>query len=274
VVLASRLLLRDPFGRTRQTLAPEDLGLRRTPGKVKNPACAVSSTVAGGFWRHVGLPRRREHALQAGSALHLDPAWVETPDGTPLAEYLAHLAHGRALGERTAEGFGRVAVAPFPYDWVPGAPPAAEPPEPLALPPAVCRPASPATGDPLGRRADERRVERYVAALETAGVKPAGDEWRLVARLLYARAGDEAGALAAALEAGDGPPAAELSRAGPGREAKSFLRDKGGKGTWEALRPVLAEAAQRELPPPERARRTRALADALARGITPGKEVG
>ncbi len=131
VVLASRLLLRDAFGRTRQTLAPEDLGLRWRGGTAGRPTCAVSSTVAGGFSRHVGLPRRREHVLQAGSVLHLDPAAVEAPDGAPLAEYLARLAHGRALGERTAEGFGRLAVAPFPYGWVPGAPAGAGPAEPL-----------------------------------------------------------------------------------------------------------------------------------------------
>lgn len=274
VVLASRLLLRDAFGRTRQRLTPEDLGLRRTGGAGRGAACAVSSTVAGGFWRHVGLPRRREHALQAGSVLHLDPASVETPDGASLAEHLARLAHGGALGERTAEGFGRVAVAPFPYDWIAGAPPAAGPPEPLSIPEEVRRPAAAGPEDPLGRRAGGRRVERYVEALERAGVQAAGDEWRLVARLLYARAGAEASALAAALEGGGGPPAEELARVGPGREAKSFLRDKGGKAAWEALRPVLEEAAHRELPAPERARRTRALADALARGITPGKEVG
>lgn len=273
VVLSSRLVLRDPFGRTRQTLAPEDLGLRRADAKGSAPACAVSSTVAGGFWRHVGLPRRRDSALQAGSVVHLVPGEVRTPDGAPLEEFLVRLAHGGALGERTAEGFGRVAVAPFPYGWIEGTP-GAPVPEPLRIPAGVHRLPPPGGDDPLGRRADERRVEQFLGSLRVAGVRPEGDEWRSVARLLYARAGEAADTLAGALLNGGGPLRDELSGVGPGREGRSFLGDGSGAAAWTALRPLLDRAADPSLKPEERARRTRALADALARRITPGKEAG
>jgi hypothetical protein len=261
LVLASRLLVRDALGRTHRSLSPGVFGLE---GEGR---CAVEWGVVGGFWRHLGLPRRQEAALLPGSVLHWEaPAGA---DPAAVAERLAGLEAGEPLGERAAEGFGRVAVAPFPYAW---AADEAAPEEALPLPDALRASGPPPLG---GRtlRGDPAAGLRRGWEARLAAVAPAfaGDEWRVVARLLYLRAGDDRVTLAAALEDGDGEPARELKRVGEGRTAKSFLRDGAGREGWKELAPLLEEACGARVPAEARAGRTRVLADALAAVLTPGK---
>ena len=269
LVLASRLLARDALGRAHRSLTAGALGL---PGGGR---ASVEWGITGGFWRHLGLPRRQEPALLAGSVLHWEPPQGE---GAACADRLAALEDGGVVGERTAEGFGRVAVAPFPYAWVGGAEPADE-----ALPlPAALRRDAPAAAwkglrdDPAAGH--HRAWENDLAAAEADFSR---DEWRAVARLLYVRAGDDYETLKGWLFHGGGEPAKELKRVrvpsagapqaeGEGRGAKHFLQDGLGEPGWKALAPLLADATK-SASASERALRTRALADALAAMVTPGK---
>ncbi|HEU4452998.1 MAG TPA: RAMP superfamily CRISPR-associated protein, partial [Longimicrobium sp.] len=133
LVATSRLLLRDGLGRVLQRLSPIDLGL---PGE---GTCAVSTRQVGGFWRHVGLPRQQELALEPGSVLVVHAGGA---DPARLGEALLALALGRSVGERAAEGFGCMAVAPFPYGWADAAYASSDPAfDPLPVPAALRLPA-------------------------------------------------------------------------------------------------------------------------------------
>jgi hypothetical protein len=264
LVALSRVLLRDALGRVRQSLSPEDLGLPGTGD------CAVVARQVGGYWRHIGLPRQQEQALEPGSVLLVAARGEERGR---LLEGLIALAEGRAMGERTAEGFGRVAVAPFPYGWYDERY-ASE--DPAFLPcdiPESLRPKGALRGDPLRRDPRAQLTAEYEARLRDAGINPDRDEWRTVARLLYARAGDEAVPLLRALEEGGGAPLRALTAPDlkGSRSPTPFLGKEGaGHPAWLHLRPLVDEAAgadREEL----RALRTRALADALAQLVHPAK---
>ncbi|MDB4948543.1 MAG: hypothetical protein JWM27_1192 [Gemmatimonadetes bacterium] len=249
VMLASRLVARDGLGRAYRSLEPEALGLSGT-GR-----CAVHWGAVGGFWRHVGLPRRQDFALLAGSVLHLDvPDDAAARDA--LLDRLVELEHGEPRGDRTAEGFGRVVVDPFPYGWMRGD--AVDSARDLPIP---LRPAS-APKDAAGVAAG---LPRDLEGLFDR------DEWRAVARYLYAHAVDTVPDLIGALETGRDGPQAALKRVGGGRTPKSFLKDGKGQAGWKKLRAVLEKIAGESGPGPERAAAVRALADAIAGDITPGK---
>ena len=265
LVATSRVLLRDPLGRVQQHLAPEDLGL---PGKGR---CAVAVDQVGGYWRHIGLPRQQEVALEPGSVLIVT---LNGPGRERLIDGLVALADGRAVGERTAEGFGRFAVAPFPYAWDGDAAGPADPdfqlkpvPESLSV-----RAASLGTGA-LRRNVRSDLAREYGEKLEGAGIDPTRDEWRTIARLLYARAGDVAGPLIDAIEKGSGAPLRVLTAPDleGSRTAKSFVgKDGAGHDAWKHVCRAVKEAAS-DARENVRALQTRALADAVALIIQPAK---
>lgn len=261
LVATSRVLLRDELGRVRQSLAPGDLGL---PGTGE---CAVAADQAGGYWRHIGLPRQQETALEPGSVLRLAPG---DADRDRLVDGLVALAEGRAVGERQAEGFGRFAVAPFPYAWDCDA---ADPPDPdfdrRELPDSLLHDTVHPGPDPLRNDTRGKLTRSYAEALKRAGIDPQRDEWRTVARLLYARAGDMADSLVSVIT--KGRPKGELAKAGAARDVKSFLTDGAGKSAWKGMEPEVRSAAAPAKTDAERALHTRALADALALIVHPAK---
>lgn len=262
LVARSRVLLRDGLGRVRQSLAPADV---RLPG---TGDCAVVARQVGGYWRHIGLPRQQEQALEPGSVIMLTSGEV---DRGQLLEGLVALAEGRAVGERTAEGFGRFAVAPFPYGWDDEQDASGDPdfqPQPI---PESLRPRDASKAGPLRRDLRAELTLEYEAELRSAGIDPERDEWRTVARLLYARAGDEADPLLNALEKGSGRPEDELRKAGAAREPRSFLTAGAGKDAWPNVRGLVEKAAAKTLAEEIRALHTRALADALAQVVHPQK---
>ncbi len=267
VVLASRLLLRDGFGRVRQSLAPVDLGLDG------EGSCTVGWGTIGGFWRHIGMPRRRDAVLLPGSVLHLRPAGGGSEEWT---ERLLGLADGTPPGERTAEGLGRLAVAPFPYGWL-GDGDVEDAPPPLPVPAGLRRARlAPAAGAVPPADPGEGHFRRYALKLRGAGLplQDYPDEWQAVARVLYTRAGDPAGDLVRRLEQGGGDPAGALDEVGPARERKSFFLGEGkGVKPWAALRVLVEDAAGPALGEGARALRTRALAEAVADRAAPGKGV-
>lgn len=265
LVATSRVLLRDALSRVRQSLAPADLGFQ------VGGTCAVAADQVGGYWRHIGLPRQQEVALEPGSVLRITSG---EGDREQLVERLVALADGQAVGERQAEGFGRFAVAPFPYAWD-GSAAAPDDPDfqPCPLPTSLLQDAVPAGTAPLRTDVRSDLTQTYGKALQDAGIDPSRDEWRTVARMLYTRAGDFATPLIGALENGTGTPRKRLEAddLAVGREPKSFLA-KGGAGhdAWEQICLQVKEAASH---PQEnvRALRTRALADALALIVHPAK---
>jgi CRISPR-associated protein Csx10 len=255
LVAVSRVMLRDALGGCRQSLDAAALGLGALAGR-----CSVAVVPVGGFRRHVGLPRRAGWALAGGSVLRLDVA----PAEGAVVERIVELVHGGGVGERTGEGFGRFAAAPFPYAWTDEPWAARLPdgglPEQFAVP-GPLRLRATAKDDPMGRRAGAGLRRGFELGVREAGLS--GDEWRTVAHLLRARAGEPLAELATALEAGGGGPAAALRDAHAAREDRSFLGGRGRAG-WMALRPLLESAAGAELGAGERAYRTRILADAIA----------
>jgi hypothetical protein len=276
VVLASRVVLRDGLGRYRRTLWPRDLG-EEVGAHAEEAGAAVRAAGVGGFWTHVGLPRAQGFALVPGSVV-----WLKPREGSrdAFGRALASLAAGAPIGERTAEGFGRVEVAPFPYGWTlpaaempPGSVPTDDDPRfgHFALTDEV-RPRRPATR--LRHDPARESLEGWAERVRTAGLDPAHDEWRTVARILYARAGDEAGTLIDALTRGGGVPRTRLAEAQAARDPKPFLSKGKGKDAWAAVQSLVSEAASETLREEERALRTRALADALAAGVNPGKGPG
>jgi hypothetical protein len=262
LVARSRVLLRDGLGRVRQSLSPADLGL---PG---DGDCAVVARQVGGFWRHVGLPRQQEPALEPGSVLLVTPGEA---DRDRLLAGLVALAEGRAVGERTAEGFGRFAVAPLPYGWDDARFASHDPDfHPRPVPETLRRASAVEDGGPLRHDPRARWTRDYEIRLRNAGIDPDRDEWRTLARLLYARAGDFAEPLLRAIEKGAGQPADALKNSGAAREPKPFLTLGAGREAWPAVKGLVEEAASDDREE-VRALRTRALADALAQAVHPEK---
>jgi CRISPR-associated protein Csx10 len=106
LTLLSDAVLVDDWGRCRQTLSDLDwlAGLVGTAVQVRNCYCAAR--VVDTFNQHLGLPRWRDVALRAGSAVGF--VLVEPFDATQVIERLHHLEQ-EGLGLRRDEGFGRVA---------------------------------------------------------------------------------------------------------------------------------------------------------------------
>jgi hypothetical protein len=162
-------------------------------------------------------------------------------------------------------------VAPLPYGWD-DARYASDDPDfhPQAVPETLRRTPAREGGGPLRHDPRARWTHDYESRLRDAGINPERDEWRTVARLLYARAGDFAEPLLKAIEKGAGRPADVLKKSGAAREAKPFLTLGAGKEAWPAVRRLVEEAASDEREE-VRALRMRALADALAQAVHPEK---
>jgi hypothetical protein len=280
VVCNTRLVLRDRFGRCLQSLTAGAMGLEG----VADAACAVHVRPVGGFWRHVGLPRRGAVALAPGSVLRVSAA----TDADALADRLVALAYDGAVGERTAEGFGRIAVAPFAYDWLEGATGPAARVEEHAVPIPRLREGATDAADPLGRHSRRLEVQRYAAEITDAEITDAkidlsDDRWRSVARMLWTHATDPA-ALVKSLETGGGDVSSALADAHALRSPKHLLLepekddDKSDGGApklrrtaaWAALVEMIG-AASTNADAEQRALRIRALAEALADTASPGK---
>lgn len=123
LVLLSDTILRDRLGRP--VVAPDDTTLSAALGIAVQVQAGptdtkVRSTMAGGFNRHWRLPLPQSPALAAGSVIAL-----RTTNGQPpLPDRIAALLRD-GIGERRAEGFGRVALN-WDSDLAPGAAPAEE----------------------------------------------------------------------------------------------------------------------------------------------------
>jgi CRISPR-associated protein Csx10 len=106
LTLLSDAILIDDWGRCRQTLYDRDWlsELVGTAVQVRNCYCAARTVDT--FNQHLGLPRWRDVALGAGSAVGF--VLVEPFDVTRALERLYRLEQ-EGIGLRRAEGFGRIA---------------------------------------------------------------------------------------------------------------------------------------------------------------------
>jgi CRISPR-associated protein Csx10 len=106
LTLLSDAVLVDDWGRCRQTLWDDTWlsDLIGTAVQIRNCYCAVRTVDT--FNQHLGLPRWRDVALRAGSAVGF--VLVEPFGATQVIERLQHLEQ-EGIGLRRDEGFGRVA---------------------------------------------------------------------------------------------------------------------------------------------------------------------
>ncbi|MBS3966900.1 MAG: hypothetical protein KGZ60_06590 [Truepera sp.] len=104
VTLLSDTLIRDDAGQyTTDVKVVERLLAQKLDIELSLHDAFVKTQIIGGFNRKWGLPLPQTQALQAGSVLVFDTD--ETPDEDRLTQLL-----WQGIGERRAEGFGRVAV--------------------------------------------------------------------------------------------------------------------------------------------------------------------
>ncbi len=159
VLFLSDAILRDPATGAHDPAVAEAAIREALADRVEVGARHWSTRLAGGFNRTWGLELPQALALRAGSVLAL-----EALRPIALADLLALEASG--IGERLAEGFGRLAfleaAAPEPRLLPP--PPEAEPPAPATVPPAV---------EGMERRLLEEALERHVAALAARRIEDA-----------------------------------------------------------------------------------------------------
>jgi CRISPR-associated protein Csx10 len=101
VTLLSDLIVRTPEG---QANGDFDAALNVALGieKLRHDRAYVKYRLVGGFNRQAGLPLAQEWAIQAGSVFVYPTGAFDPAQLKPLVE--------RGMGERRAEGFGRIAV--------------------------------------------------------------------------------------------------------------------------------------------------------------------
>lgn len=163
MTLLSDLLLRDALGREIVAPAAETLGKALGLSvAVLTAGSFTATTLVGSYNTTASLPAVQRHALRAGSVITLQPDATLSPD-----ELTARLASvmWSSLGERRAEGYGRVA-----FNWVTAPqlqvsrasayrPVAAEPPTPLSA--TASRMAGLMANRLLARQIDEA-IARFV----------------------------------------------------------------------------------------------------------------
>ncbi|HUE97163.1 MAG TPA: hypothetical protein VMN39_10910, partial [Longimicrobiaceae bacterium] len=264
VLLTSRAILRDAFGRSWQSLEPRALGLDEPAHRA--PA-AVGTSTAGGYWRHIGMPRTEEYALDAGSVLHLrkqdycERAWVD------LRERLEALAERSYIGHRVHEGFGRFRLLGsvpeadsmgFPYAMLGSGLTDEFAGDRTQLPEEFRTPTEFVTFEaPAALR------RKYAARIPTL-VRAHPDKWRTMARVIHAHAGASADELLERLDRPRGAPGRAIEAArNAARKKRPFVASDGAEA-WQAVGTLLNEAASESLDASTRAMHTRALADALA----------
>jgi hypothetical protein len=247
IVLTSRLIWRDAFGAYAQTLSPETFNLAGG-GK-----CSVAWSGVGGFWTHIGLPRRPELCLLPGSVLLLSPGGLDSAAREAL---INRLLAPEPVGDRTGEGFGRFVAAPFPYSWLGNA--TREGAKPEQTPDALQfkAPASPAVED------RHELVRDYASKLALVEVPKPYDLVRTLSRLVYAHAGEPYTKLERCIEHGSNSLAGVIDNFRANREKAAFVKGDGA-AFWEVVKTQL-RVATADASIPLRAMRTRALADALA----------
>lgn len=176
MTLLTDAILTDPWGRFRQTLDEEALS-ELLGWEVEVLRAAAASREVDGFYGHTGLPRWRDLALRAGSAVGF-----RLPDGPDRDAALARLREVErdGIGLRRGEGFGRVA---FNHPIYGGCADCTN----SIMPTRQVEPAARSAGP------DDDRA-RARAALETVRLTRthfADDRWREVARWLIENAGRE-----------------------------------------------------------------------------------
>lgn len=108
VTLLSDAILLDPFFRFRSTLEPADLGTAALGLEHQ----AAGTTVVGGWNAATGLPKEQSVAVRRGSAF----LYRYRPDDHETVVAAMATAERHGVGERRAEGFGRIRVGD-PFHW-------------------------------------------------------------------------------------------------------------------------------------------------------------